>query len=106
VEFEWIEATFKRITVTESTQFVHLWSKTLTILAPPQVRMARAALGISVRELAKTSGVAESTILRFETGRGGILAANLDKVQTTLEDGGVIFISADASGGPGVRLRS
>jgi len=78
----------------------------LTILAPPQVRMARAALGISVRELAKTSGVAESTILRFETGRGGILAANLDKVQTTLEDGGVIFISADASGGPGVRLRS
>ncbi|MDR7115818.1 helix-turn-helix transcriptional regulator [Caulobacter sp. BE254] len=76
----------------------------MTLLAPPQVRMARAALGISVRELAERSGVAESTILRFETGRGGILAANLDKVQTTLEEGGVVFISADASGGPGVRL--
>jgi DNA-binding XRE family transcriptional regulator len=106
VDLEWFEATFKRITVTESTQFVHLWRKSLTILAPPQVRMARAALGISVRELAKSSGVAESTILRFETGRGGILATNLDKVQTCLEDGGVIFISADAGGGPGVRLRS
>ncbi len=104
MEFEWIEATFKRITVTESTQFVHLWSKTLTILAPPQVRMARAALGISVRQLAERSRVAESTILRFETGRGGILATNLDKVQTTLEEGGVVFISADGGGGPGVRL--
>jgi transcriptional regulator with XRE-family HTH domain len=78
----------------------------LTILAPPQVRMARAALSISVRELAKRSGVAESTILRFETGRGGILAANLDKVQTSLEEGGVIFVNADAHAGPGVRLRS
>ena len=66
--------------------------------------MARAALGISVRELAKMSGVAESTILRFETGRGGILAANLDKVQTTLEAAGVVFLPADANGGPGVRL--
>lgn len=66
--------------------------------------MARAALGISVRELARISGVAESTILRFETGRGGILAANLDKVQTTLEEAGAAFIPADANGGPGVRL--
>ena len=77
----------------------------MTILAPPQVRMARAALGISVRELAGMSGVAESTILRFETGRGGILAANLDKVQTTLEEAGVSFLPADANDGPGVRLK-
>ena len=67
--------------------------------------MARAALGISVRELAGMSGVAESTILRFETGRGGILAANLDKVQTTLEEAGVSFLPADANDGPGVRLK-
>ena len=75
------------------------------MLVAPQVRMARAALGISVRELAGRTGVADSTILRFETGRGGILAANLARIQTALEDAGVIFISADANGGPGTRLR-
>ncbi|MEW6389625.1 MAG: helix-turn-helix transcriptional regulator [Pseudomonadota bacterium] len=66
--------------------------------------MARAALGISVRELAQRSGVADSTILRFETGRGGILAANLNRLQVALEEAGVIFLPADANGGPGVRL--
>ncbi|MGR4865069.1 helix-turn-helix domain-containing protein [Caulobacter sp. LARHSG274] len=68
--------------------------------------MARAALGWSVRALAEASGIADSTILRFETGKGGILAANLAKLQNTLEDGGIIFIPADASGGPGVRLKA
>ena len=68
--------------------------------------MARAALGWSVRALAGASGIADSTILRFETGKGGILAANLAKLQNTLEDGGIIFIPADANGGPGARLNS
>ena len=76
------------------------------MIVAPQIRMARAALGISVRELAERSGVADSTILRFETGRGGILAANLNRLQLALEEGGVIFIAVDANGGPGVRLRS
>jgi len=30
----------------------------------------------------------------------------LERVQRTLEDGGVEFIAADANGGPGVRLKS
>lgn len=76
------------------------------MLVAPQVRMARAALGLSVRELAERTGVADSTILRFETGRGAILATNLGRIQTVLEEAGVTFISADATGGPGVRLRS
>jgi transcriptional regulator with XRE-family HTH domain len=67
--------------------------------------MARAALGWSVRALAEASGVADSTILRFETGKGGILAANLAKLQDTLEDGGIIFISAESGAGVGVRLK-
>jgi len=74
------------------------------MVVAPQIRMARAALGISVRELAQRSGVADSTILRFETGRGGILAANLNRLQMALEEAGVIFLPADANGGPGVRL--
>lgn len=76
------------------------------MIVAPQIRMARAALGISVRELAEKSGVADSTILRFETGRGGILAANLNRLQLALEEGGVVFIAADLNGGAGVRLRA
>lgn len=76
------------------------------MLVSTQVRMARAALGLSVRELAQRTGIADSTILRFETGRGGILAANLNRLQEVLEESGVAFISADPDGGPGVRLKA
>lgn len=68
--------------------------------------MARAALGLSVRELAQRTGIADSTILRFETGRGGILAANLNRLQEVLEESGVAFISAGPDGGAGVRLKA
>lgn len=71
-----------------------------------QVRMARAALGLSVRELAEKSGVADSTILRFETGKGAILTTNMARIQNALEEAGVLFLPADSSGGPGVRLKS
>lgn len=74
------------------------------MLTPAQIKMARAGLGISVRELAERSGVADSTILRFESGRGSILASNLARIQTALEAAGITFIAADATGGPGVRL--
>lgn len=75
------------------------------MLSAAQVRMARAALGISVRELAAMSGVADSTILRFEGAKGSILAANLARLQESLETAGVIFIAADAAAGAGVRLK-
>lgn len=76
------------------------------MLEPSQVRMARAALKISVRKLAVLSGVADSTILRFETGRGAILTSNMRRIQDALENEGVIFLPSDANGGPGVRLKS
>jgi transcriptional regulator with XRE-family HTH domain len=67
--------------------------------------MARAGSKLSVRELAELSGVADSTILRFETGKGSILATNLARIQSALEASGVVFIAADSGGGPGVRLK-
>lgn len=75
------------------------------MIIPAQVRMARAAVGFSVRKLAETSGVADSTILRFETGKGDILTANLAKLQSTLEAAGVVFVPADDAVGAGVRLK-
>lgn len=75
------------------------------MISPAQLRMARAALGLSVRELAEKSGVAESTIHRFETNRGGMQTGTLERLQGALESAGVLFLSADGSGGPGVRLK-
>lgn len=76
------------------------------MLHASQVRMARAALRISVRELAALTGVADSTILRFETGKGAILTTNMVRIQDALEEAGVLFVAADHSGGPGVRLKA
>lgn len=72
---------------------------------PEQIRMARAGLGISVRELAEASDVAESTILRFETGKGGMQTGTLARLRSALEAEGVVFIEGDDKLGPGVRIK-
>lgn len=74
--------------------------------SPAQIRMARAAVGMSVRALAELSGVADSTIHRYETNRGGMQTTTLGRLQAALESAGIVFIPADAQGGPGVRLKA
>ena len=74
------------------------------MISPLQVRMARAALGWGVRELAMKAGISANTVSRFETG-GGAMVDTLIQIQTALEKAGIVFISADEHGGPGVRLR-
>ncbi len=68
-----------------------------------QVRMARAALGWGVLELANKAYVTPNTISRIENG-GDALASTLEKIQNVLEEAGVIFIDKNDEG-PGVRLR-
>lgn len=75
------------------------------MLEPIQVKLARVALGLGVRELAEAAAIAPSTITRFESGKGGMQARTLDKIQRVLERGGVMFVDADATGGVGVRLK-
>lgn len=75
------------------------------MLEPIQVKLARVALGFGVRELAEAASIAPSTITRFESGKGGMQARTLDKIQRVLERGGVVFIEADEDGGVGVRLK-
>ncbi len=65
--------------------------------------MGRATVGWSVRELARNAGVTPNTISRIENG-GDALASTMERLQTALEDAGVIFIDADDEG-PGVRLK-
>jgi transcriptional regulator with XRE-family HTH domain len=69
-----------------------------------QVRMARAALGWSVRDLGRRAGVAANTVSRFENGLGTNLTT-LKQIQITLEEAGIFFIPGDTAAGPGVRLK-
>ncbi len=57
--------------------------------------------------MATRSGLSERTIQRMEATEGVPvgLSKNLELVQRTLENGGVIFIDA-AEEGPGVRLKA
>lgn len=68
-----------------------------------QSRMARAALGLTVRQLAEAAGVSHDTVIRLEAGealKGKTVAA----IRAALEAAGVEFIPENG-GGPGVRLR-
>jgi transcriptional regulator with XRE-family HTH domain len=73
------------------------------ILLPVQCRMARAALGLGVRELAAAAKVSIDTVARFERGEE-LKARTIEALQRTLEGAGVEFIDENG-GGPGVRLK-
>lgn len=70
-----------------------------------QIRMARAALGWNISDLATKASVSVSTIKRVETPEGfaKATAANLKLIKQTLEQAGVEFIGTTEEG-PGVRL--
>lgn len=75
-------------------------------MTPQQSRMARAALGLSVNDLAGLANVRAMTVSNFERG-GGCYASTVAKLQAALEAGGAVFVAngeASLSGGPGVRL--
>jgi transcriptional regulator with XRE-family HTH domain len=69
-----------------------------------QIRMARAALGWGVRELADRAGLAPNTVSRFENGADARFDT-LVQIQEVLERAGIMFVPADEKAGPGVRLR-
>ena len=69
-----------------------------------QVRMARAALNWTVRELADAAELHRNTVTNIETGRYAGDAATLNAIETVLKKAGVEFIDENG-GGPGVRLR-
>ncbi len=69
-----------------------------------QVRMARAALNWTVRDLAKAASLHRNTITNIETGRYAGDLATLETIAAVLHRAGVEFIDENG-GGPGVRLR-
>jgi len=71
-------------------------------MLPVQSKMARAALGLGVRELGAAAGVSPDTIVRFEKGEA-LQARTVAAIRAAFEAAGVVFI-AENGGGAGVRL--
>jgi len=69
-----------------------------------QVRMARAALNWTVRDLAEATGLHRNTISNLEVGRFAGDPETLSIIERVLKDAGVEFIDENG-GGVGVRLR-
>ncbi|EPY00369.1 helix-turn-helix domain-containing protein [Magnetospirillum fulvum] len=75
-------------------------------MTPEQCKMARAGLGLGVRELAEKADVSPNTITRLERGES-MQRRTVETIRTALESAGIAFIPAgdyQGSGGPGVRL--
>lgn len=68
-----------------------------------QCKMARAALGLGVRELAELADVSPATITRLERGEE-LMPRTITAIRQALESAGAIFIPSNGNG-PGVRLR-
>jgi transcriptional regulator with XRE-family HTH domain len=72
-------------------------------MKPVQLKMARAAVGWGVRDLAKKAGVTANTVTRIENGADA-KQSTMDRLQQALEAAGIEFIEENG-GGLGVRLR-
>jgi transcriptional regulator with XRE-family HTH domain len=68
-----------------------------------QCRMARAAVGMGVRELAEKATVSTNTITRFERG-DSLYSRTTEAIRSALEAAGVEFIPENGAGA-GVRLK-
>lgn len=80
------------------------------MITGPQMRAARALLGIDQKTLAELAGLSVPTIQRMEASSGNVrgVVDSLTKVVVALELAGVELIaegSASTAGGRGVRLK-
>lgn len=74
------------------------------MITKEQVKMARAALGWGVRDLAAKTGVTANTISRFENGADA-MGGTLARIERVLIEAGLELIPENG-GGAGVRFKS
>jgi transcriptional regulator with XRE-family HTH domain len=60
------------------------------LMTASQCRMARAALGLTLRELAAVAGISVNTLSRIES-QGNVTSRTLAKVQEILSGKGAVF---------------
>jgi transcriptional regulator with XRE-family HTH domain len=68
-----------------------------------QMRMARAALGWGVRDLAEKAGITANTVTRIENGADA-KQSTIDAMRSAFETAGIEFIPENG-GGAGIRFR-
>ena len=68
-----------------------------------QCKMARAATGLGVREVAKLASVSPDTVARLERGED-LKPVTVARIRAALEGAGIEFIPQNG-GGVGVRLK-
>jgi len=73
------------------------------MISDKQCKMARAATGMGVRDLAASAGVSVDTVSRLERGEE-LLPRTVDAIRAALEKAGVEFIETDRGEGV-IRLR-
>ncbi|WP_245296898.1 MULTISPECIES: helix-turn-helix transcriptional regulator [Rhodomicrobium] len=73
----------------------------MAIITSEQYRMARAALKLSVRDVATMANVSTNTLTRLENGEE-LKPRTLEAIRNALEKAGVEFTNGDQ---PGVRMR-
>jgi len=71
--------------------------------SPEQIRMARAALKMTIRDLVKLVGTSTNTIVKLEAG-GCVAHCVVEPILKVLEDAGIEFIGETRRRGAGVRL--
>lgn len=76
------------------------------MVSAAQIRAARALIGITADELARSAQVGSATVKRFELEEGipPSRSGTLERVKTALESAGIEFIG-DPVRSPGVQLR-
>lgn len=74
------------------------------MISDVQLRMARAALSLGVRDVAKLAGVTPNTVSRCENGADARVST-IVSIQRVYEEAGIEFLD-DKGAGPGVRLRT
>ncbi len=70
-------------------------------ISPIQLRMARAALKVTLRELESRIGVNKDTIVRIEAGKE-VLASAFQRLEKFYRDAGIVFVEPDRKGLAGV----
>lgn len=61
------------------------------MIAPTQIRAARAMLGIPQSELAERSGISKTGLANIESGKADPKASTLTAIQRALEAAGIRF---------------
>ncbi|MFE0233623.1 multiprotein-bridging factor 1 family protein [Brucella anthropi] len=78
------------------------------MITPEQIRGARAMLGMTQADLAKSAGLSTTGLNNIERGSADPKASTLAAIQAALEQQGIVFLAIgdNRDGGPGVRLKA